>query len=245
MRSGYFPAKTEAYNKYALEAGLLMSKQGLFGEKKLQVPICDVAGEDIELGLISQYSSQRRQEAYASYSQAMTLIRSVKDAEGFIVTVPASKALFGERKQLEKESETAFFDPDVNLSRILEGILDYKQTSRGRKIKGLAVVITKWDILQPYAESKGMDIYTSQGLTEFMNVCFPDTTATIKSARLNNVHYFPSYVLIERYDDGTPRLWDKGYFPGTPKIVVNDRRIPSYAQQEYVNLVDYLLTFAT
>ena len=49
LRRGRFPAKTKAYEKYPVESGLLLIWNKRFGgDRKIQIPICDVAGEDVQ-----------------------------------------------------------------------------------------------------------------------------------------------------------------------------------------------------
>lgn len=244
LREGRFPSKTQAYHIYAMESGLLLREQRRFRrEKRIHIPICDIAGEDIQtmikgykhLGSIGQ----------TAYSAAMNLVNYVKDSDGFILTVPASKALGVKGfPNPEKESDKIHFDPDVNLHRILSAILTHKEQSKGRPIKAIAVIITKWDLLRPYAENIGMNIYepSGQGLKEFMDTCFPATSMILKDYGLDNVQFFPSYVDLEYDLKGQPRRWldgDQGF-----KIVTN-KRVPSCDLQSYVNLIEYLLTFAT
>ena len=248
IRRGRFPAKTVPYGTYASEAGLLMTWQSWRGEKKIQVPICDIAGEDIQI-MIKQYGHNIQNIGQVAYSASMNLINYVKDSDGFILAVPASRALiFREDKQVERENPELDPDADVNLARILGEVIDYKERTRSKPIKGIAVVITKWDMLQPFAEQLGMNIFTEQGLTEFMDVAFSSTSQLIKACRVANVQFFPSYVEVERDEKGKVKTWDDD---GSPKIkpktstLIRDRRKPSYSEQSYVNLIEYLHQFAS
>jgi hypothetical protein len=249
IRSGMFPEKTTAYNTYAAEAGLLLRWGGMWGDKKVQVPICDIAGEDIQF-MIQKFSKNIGEDfTNVSYNAAANLVAYVKDSDGFIVVVPASKAVIKRGGQIEKESAELHFDPDVNLHRILNEVVIHKEQSRGKPIKGIAVVISKWDLLQPYAEGMGLDVYTAPGLRDFMDVEFPATSQLIKSLGMSDkVQFFPSYVDLERDNQGEPKTWQNG----SPMIKVKDRdqmgrpvRRPSYPEQQYVNLIGFLKTFAT
>jgi len=240
-KAGRFPQKTTAYNTYAAESGLLMRWKGFLGEKRVQVPICDIAGEDIQV-MIERFSKNIGGIGRAAYSAARNLVDYVKESDGFILTVPASKALGIKGIQLEKESTDIHFDPDVNLYRILDAVITHKEQSRGKPIKGIAVIITKWDLLRPYAENFGMDIYepSGRGLTEFMDVCFPATSMILKDYGLENVKFFPSYVELERDSEGKPKTWPEG----DEKILIKGRRKPSYDEQTYINLIEWLRGFA-
>ena len=248
IRSGMFPEKTTAYNTYAAEAGLLLRWAGMWGDKKVQIPICDIAGEDIQ-HMIQRFSKNLGEDfGTVNYNAAANLVAYVKDSDGFVVVVPASKAVIKRGGQVEKESAELHFDPDVNLHRILNEVVIHKEQSRGRPIKGIAVIISKWDLIQPFAESMGLDVYTAQGLRDFMDVEFPATSQLIKSLGMaDKVQYFPSYVDLERDNEGNPKQWGNG----SPMIKIRDRdtmgrpiRRPSYPEQQYVNLIGFLKGFA-
>jgi len=251
MRRGKFPAKTNPYLAYATEPGLLMRwNQRLFGEKNVQVPIADVAGEDIQV-LINKYKrGELSPVAEANYNAARKLVDYVKGADGFILTVPASKALiYKDGEQKERESSEVDYDPDVNLARILGDVYHYKKQVVHHDIKGIAVVITKWDLISKDAENMGIDIYTPEGLKHFMNVYFPSTSQVLGWYGLNNVRFFPSYVDLQRNQDGTVKKWNDG---AGEKIEIVNRdyygrptRRPSYDERSYVNLIEYLKTFAS
>jgi len=57
LRSGRFPQKTVAYDSFATEAGLLLTQKTLLGSKKIQIPICDVAGAPIPQSRGSPWNS--------------------------------------------------------------------------------------------------------------------------------------------------------------------------------------------
>lgn len=243
LRRGRFPPKTPVDTLVPPEAGLLLWWENFWGTKKVQVPICDVAGERVqELEAKFARGMYPSEEAYNQLSQ---LIRYVQDSDGFILAVPASRALiFEDDTKLETEPEDVQTDPDVNLARILESVFEHKESTSSKKIKGIATVITKWDMLEPYAKKKDMDIYESsgKGLQNFMNVCFPATMMTLKSYGMQNVRFFPSYIRVKRGAYGMER-WDDG----SPKIEAHERylRMPKYAEKSYVDLFEYLKSFAT
>jgi hypothetical protein len=241
LRRGRFPEKTLPFQSIAAESGLLLQWDGVFGSKKIQVPICDIAGEDIQV-MIQKYSKTESGPSASAYSAAMNLINYVRDSDGFILIVPASKALmFAEDKVVERESEDIAFDPDVNLNRILSDVYNHKKQSHGKPIKGIAVVITKWDLVMPYAQNMGMDIYTPSGLKEFMDVCFPGTSQILKFYGMDKIRFFPSYVDLDYNSDGSVKRWEDK----TPVIKMNRRRRPSYSEQSYVDMIGYLKSFAT
>jgi hypothetical protein len=244
LRRGHFPDKTNPYSPYPPESGLLLTWQGTWGKKQVQIPICDVAGEDIQQ-MIRQDSRVLTQDAYRFNTQ---LVRYVRDAEGFLVAMPASRALMFENDQvIEKEYDASgrVSDPDVPLSRILNAIFQYKDESRGRRIKGIGVVITKWDLIAPHAARWGMDLNdpTGEGMRRFIEVCFPSTSMTLKPlVDAGKVHFFPSAFKVQVNEDGSIRKWPDG---GDKIEVIQQERKPVYEEQSYVNLFNWLRSFAT
>jgi len=254
LRRGRFPVKTNPYQIYPPEAGLLMLWRGrVFGEKKVQIPICDVAGEDIQM-MIHQYRKVVGPLGTAAYSAASQLVRYIKESEGFIVAVDASRAVIGRKgEQVQAETDKHIHpDPDVNLVRILNDVFDYKEQIR-KPIKAIAIVITKWDELKPHVEHLGMNIMepTKHDLTIFMRTYFPSVNQAIQSYQFahpnTKITYFPTYVEIERNDKGKPKKRDDGSYTIKPKdsLLIADMRKPSYSEQTYAELIDWLLGFAS
>jgi len=240
LRQGRFPAKTQAYQPFAYESGLLLKWAGTFRDRKVQIPISDYAGEDLSFMMRPKSLSTPSPE---NYGAAMALCNYVLDSDGFILVVPASRALMFHRElQIEPEPSDLALDPDVNLARILGAVVSYKEQSRARKIKGIAVVITKWDLIAPYAMRYGYDISTHQGMEHFMRVCFPATAQALKFYGLDKVQFFPSAVALEYDGDGNKKSWPSGGY----MIETDSRtRVPKYWEQTYVNLFEYLKSFAT
>ena len=124
----------------------------------------------------------------------------------------------------------------------MDSVFEFKEGG-GKKIKGIAVVITKWDLLQPYARKKSMDIQdeSGQGLENFMNICFPDTSMSLKAYGLQNVRFFPSYFKVMRDRNGLVKWSDGGdRIEMHPKIL----RMPKYPEKSYAMLFDFLKSFA-
>ncbi len=156
----------------------------------------------------------------------------MKDSDGFIIAVPASRALMFEGEtQLEKEPADVDVDPDVNVARILQNVKTHKDRSRGKQIKGIAVIITKWDLIAPYASNLGIDLYdpSRQGMARFVETYFPATNMAIKNLGLEmgNIEFFPSYFQVLRNDDGSVKKWREG---GDRIEVLGDQRIPRYSE---------------
>lgn len=242
LKQGHFPRKTEAHVKTAAESGLLLRQKAFMGEKKVQVPMVDIAGEDLDLIVGETYRATTQNISPVAYSLAKSLTDYVKDSDGYIVCVDSSRALG--IKGYNVPTDQIQQDPDNYLHRLLSNIFTHKERSRGKPIKGMAVIITKWDTIAPYASLWGMDVYNDAGLKEFMDVCFPNTSMILKDYGFGlgaNIKIFPSYIEVERNSDGTAKRWQDG----SEKIIVKERRMPSCDLQSYINLMRFLLEFAT
>jgi hypothetical protein len=243
LQRGRFPKKTKAYNTYATEAGLLLWWDEMWSGKSLHIPICDVAGEDLQLGERG-VTTQPSDEAY---SQATRLKEYVRESDGLILVAPASKGLlFKNDVQVEKEEADIAFDPDVNLSRIYGGIIDYKRTHPSSKpLKGCVIIISKWDLMAPYAEKEGMDILSERGRNEFMEVCYPFTKMKVKAMQRvfnTKVLFMPSFIDVVRDGQGHIQYWDAE--KKKKKILVKDKRMPSYGARYYAEMINFLGQFA-
>lgn len=244
LQRGRFPTKTRAYSEYALEPGLMLWWDELWGNKSIHIPICDVAGEDLQLG----QKGVTMAPGPAAYTAAHRLQEYVRESDGLILVAPASKALlFKNDVQIEREPADIAFDPDVNLARIFGGIIDYKRThSNSKPLKGCVVMISKWDLVAPYASEMGMDVLTEQGRDRFMEVCFPFTAMKIKAMRRvfdTKVLMVPSFVEVERDGKGNIVYWD----PETkrqPKIRIGENRMPSFSMGWMADVINFLGQFA-
>jgi len=264
LRDGFFPQKTVPFGAYATESGLLLEWEHkvlgrVIGVKRLQVPICDLAGEDLQQ-TIRQVRASGPLGNIAKQA-VRNLIAYVRESDGFIVTIKATRAkgLFPHGQQLEEEQDQKLSrDPDVNLVRLLEDLINYKMTHRSRPIKGIAVVITAWDRLKQSGVSDkiGFDILNpivgQQDLDNFVKGCFPAVYAAIKSLRIPNVVYFPSFFEAETNEDGTlklvngkPVIRQRSATPNlNPDEWWRDLRKISYSEKSYVQMIGWLKNFA-
>lgn len=256
LRDGYFPEKTLGHQQYATEAGLLLGQKKRFGGwKMIQLPICDIAGEDLQTN-IKQFRQKEHMTRSAEYSASANLVRYVQQSEGFLITSDASRAIIGKRGfQLNTErSRSLHRDPDVNLVRILNEIFAYKDKTR-QDIKAIGIVITKWDEVGIRLEAKhALNILepSKQDLIRFMNVAYPSVMQSVDAYQQTHpktsIRFFPTYFEIERNSKGEPLYHNND---GVSRIVKqkdsdqwDDFRTPAFSQGAFTELIDWVLTFA-
>ena len=247
LRRGHFPPKTNPNSALPYESGLLMRWSSSLRKREMHLPICDVAGE-VVADLATKYREGMYDLEEATFKETAFLVEQLKDRDGFILTIPASRAfMFAGDQPLEAEpvlgSQEKGADPDVNLSRILEAIIDHKRRYKTHPIQGIAVIVTKYDLVKSICEQEGMDLYDESGLgfRNFMNTCFPATANKLRFFGLENVAFFPSEVRL------TPDPWPDG----TPRIEILRRRptgepcrVPKYPERQYERVIHYLSGFA-
>lgn len=240
LRHGRFPPKTIPTGNSTYESGLELRWTGIFGEKYVHIPIVDVAGEDIQF-MLEGYNIGEAQQ-HINYRRLKDLVQYIKESEGFIIALPAPRAYVGS-SQIEPEPEDLAADPDVNLSRLLEQIINYKRNNRGKPIKYIAVVITKYDLFQDYATKNNMNLYEQGGIEHFMRVHFPDTNMQLKYLKDKGlVKFYPSYVSLEYDEDGNVMTWEDG----TPRVARDPKKNkPKYAESAYMQLFKDLEPFAS
>jgi len=145
---------------------------------------------------------------------------------------------------------------DPFLERELEDLINYKRTHRSRPIRGVAVVITAWDRLKPVADKIGFDILNpivgQEDLYNFVRACFPAVHAAIKSLRIPNVAYFPSFFETETNEDDTEKRWpddtpiikQRRSELGNPDEWWRDLRKINYSEGPYVRFIGWLKQLA-
>ena len=244
---GRFPEKTDPMMPRAPEAGLLICERG-WREKKIQVPICDVAGEISDYIAVkasgftpSQIIKQRMQ------SMNTQVVNTIKDCQGFIIALSAPDALM-----FREDPKT--FDPDVYTHTVMNEILEYRRRNR-KPDPHIIVVLTKWDEVAEKAQEIQMDVYDSQdALARFLANGFPATSMLLKPLRdKGSVRFFRSWFFIKKREDGTKMYWPDSKNPKIdskkPMIdILEDpdsfiRFKPKFSDGEYRDLVRYIGSF--
>ncbi len=241
LRLGRFPEKTDPYLPRAPEAGFLICERG-WREKKVQVPICDVAGEISDYIAIkaSGYTAAQviRQRLQTINTQ---VIETIKDCQGFITALAAPDAL------MFRESASTF-DSDVYTHTVLNEILEYRRRNN-KADPHVMVVLTKWDEVIKKAKDIQMDVYdeSQDGMAKFLANGFPATNMLLKPLRDKGmVKFFRSWFKVKCREDGNKEFW-----PGTDKPIIElvedetgyIRFRPAYSEADYVEMVRYIGSF--
>jgi hypothetical protein len=237
LRIGRFPPKTDPYTPVAPESGLLLGQKRTFGDKRIQVPICDVGGEIMDALAINRPTFEQMERIR---NININVVNHIKDSQGFILAIPAPGAVFFRR-------DWTADDTDSYLYHIMNQVMNYKTRTRN-KIEGIAVWLTKWDQAMVEAQSRGFDIYRGeQGMRDFMANGFPGLNMLLKPLRdQGKVEFFRSYFNVATRDDGvTPLKWDDG----EPKIKILEDQAhplkyrPDFAGDEYVRFIQWAASF--
>jgi hypothetical protein len=244
LRAGHFPPKTGALKSSTIQQRITFewahtttfaNKEFILSKHLSDMPICDLAGED--LCLLIEKVNQMRTLEQAAQLNANRIISMIVQSSGLMIIVKATRAQ-GLGIELEKEPvgiDGLSIYSDANMKRMLDGIVRFKkQNSNSPPLKGIAVVVTAWDGLAPVADKISLitgskfdpldEKISQESLAKFMYMCYPSTYAGIISFGLKNVHYFPSFFEVERDSNNNPVCWEG---TSSPKICKPDIFDPS------------------
>lgn len=238
---GVFPEPTPPSLIY--EADLNLTWSTALSTKSLTLPFCETAGEDIQ-NLIGPFQKSVYKQS-VDYQQADNLNKYICESNGYVLVVPVSRAHIEGIPQMDEEPGALLQDPDVNLHRILNSIYRYKQKSRSPNIEGIAVMLTKYDMVDAYLKNKGMDLYNPEGAKAFLNTYFRQTMGSLKYYGIEKVKFFPMHVQVERFKDidGTIKFakWPEGSGYHGYKIAVDlERNLPLFAEKSCYELIMWL-----
>jgi hypothetical protein len=295
LSDGIFPAKTQTYLGFRSSPGLLLEQlkyaavsipfTGKFfnrtdlrprkemWHKMLRISINDLPGETLSQ-VMWQVRAKTGPQQQIIRDTIGNAIQEMRSCQAFIFILKASLAR-GLGLPLETERDpTVSRDPDVNLVRMLEDIVNYK-AKHGEQIKAAYIVISAWDKLQPRAEKMGFDLFAKDlvkrqtDLEKFVEKCFPQFFGTLHSSGIKNINYYPTFFQTEtnekceellfddtleyRAPDGSigvknikrPHIMVKDiYDPNTRSIWDNVRSI-SYSEESYDQLLNDVMQLAT
>lgn len=247
---GVFPKATPKGKIYQADIYLTW-KNGWRGDKTICIPVAETAGEDIE-NLMGIYRGDEQYKITPLPPDADNLIRKIAASQGLILTiaVPRESARFPQK--LDKEPSSIHETPDLNAMRILNAIFQYKQATRGAQpVEGIAVLLTKYDMVDQWLERMKMDLYDPVGAQRYLTTYFRKTIALLKNFGMERVKFFPVHVMVEKdiLKDGTVRFhqWDGQDGKKGDKIAINyDRNLPKFSEQVYFTVLEWIReTFAS
>jgi len=241
LRLGHFPEKTDPFTPKAPEAGFLLCERG-WREKKVQVPICDVAGEITDYIAVKASGltpSQIIKQRLGSIN--VDVVNTIRDCQGFIIALAAPDALM-----FREGNEPT--DPDVYVHSVMNDILEYRRRNR-KDDPHVIVILTKWDEVIKEAKDIQMDVYdeSQNGLARFLANGFPATNMLLKPLRDKGmVKFFRSWFKVKRDESGNKRYWS-----GTKKEIIEliedpasfIRFRPQYSEEDYIHLVRHIGSF--
>jgi len=240
LRQGMFPEKTPVENIF--EADFLMRFSKTFGDQQLRIPFCETAGETFTK-LLDRFG-KGQYDITPAMQDAALIHDFILDTDAIILIAPVTRPL-----GLEKEIGAKLNLPDVNLSRLLSGIFNYKMEDkrsnpRHRPIRGIAVFLTKYDAVRDYLETKHMNLKTREGVHAFMTKHFPETYAVLGWYGLENVRFWPTGVEIETEKNEMGKIVPKLH-PLNPsrgyKIKVDyNRNMPVCTEQPFYEFIKWL-----
>lgn len=241
LRSGRFPEETP--EGCTFEADFYIKWGALTGETEVVLPIVETAGEEVEK-LIKRFSSGMYTITPEDFKSASDLHQYILQSCGFIIITPVTSAPIFDGKSLEPQPKKLLEYPDVNMARLLTCIYRYKRKHpHSPQIKAIAVLLTKYDLLLPVLDQKGLDLNTREGVTKFMTLYFSQTYQILQWYGIQRVRFFPSFVSLERDEQTNDVLTHPD---GKPKIkVINEKdgelcRIPEYSEKSYIELVGWI-----
>ena len=241
LQRGRFPPATLPGSVY--EADIIMEWKSTFGTKKIRLPFCETAGEDVQK-IIGRFSQDVYRTA-PDWRSASLLEKYIDMSNGFVIVIPVPRALMFVDKGYQLEPDDLSKDPDVNIARIVQAIIQCKEDSHSPRIEGMAVLLTQYDIIAFHTKHMGMDLYSVQGIQRFLNKYFPQTMGLLKFFDLTKVRFFPVHVQVVR-DANNPHEFAQWPDGTGDRIQIDDqRRLPVYSEESYLNLIEWIKqTFA-
>jgi len=233
---GMFPEKTPMNRVF--EADFLMRFDKMIGKQQLRLPFCETAGETMSQ-LLDRF--QKGQYEISPFMQDANLIHDyILDTDAIVLIAPVTRGV-----GIEAEKGAAIQLPDVNLSRLLTGIYEYKTIDNTRPILGIAVFLTKYDALRKFLETKQMDLNTQEGVHKFMSRHFPQTYNVLGWYGLDNVKFWATGVEIETEKNEVTGEVQGKLHPMDPqrgyKIKIDHvRGVPIFTEQPFYEFIDWL-----
>jgi len=235
---GKFPPATPTGHLF--QAIMKMTwNNGWKGKTTVTLPLVETAGEDLE-NLIGAYRSHQYTQT-ATYQQAEKLNEQIARSHAFILVVPVSRVQGIYPQVVDAEPESLIQNPDVNIVRMLDGIWKYRKAARSKPIEGIAVLLTKYDMVDQWLIAKGMDLETADGQYRFLNTYLRQTMAKLKNYGYDKVKFFPMYVRVakEVLPDGRIRFGSRPDGQGLQILTDSQQNLPVYSRNSCHQLIQW------
>lgn len=240
LRQGMFPEKTPA--NIVFEAEFLMRWGGAIGKKQIRLPFCETGGETFTK-MLDRFG-KGQYEIDPMMRDADLIFDYILNTDAIVLIAPVTRPL-----GLEKEIGAPLNLPDVNLARLLSGIFGYKMEDERtnplyRRIRGIAVFLTKTDGATKFLATKHINLKTREGVHTFMSKYFPETYAVLSWYGLDNVKFWPTGVILETEKDDLGQVVGKIH-PKNPsrgyKIKTDyNRNMPVFTEEPFYEFIEWL-----
>ena len=240
---GKFPPATPPGHLF--QAIMTMTwNSGWKGKTTVNLPLVETAGEDLE-NLIGAYRSHQYKQT-PTYQQAEKLNKQIARSHAFILVVPVSRIQGLYPQIVDSEPESLIQNPDVNIVRMLDGIYKYRQTARSKPIEGIAVLLTKYDMVDQWLIGEGMNLETPEGQHKFLNTYLRQTMGKLKRYGYDKVKFFPMYVRVakEILPDGKIRFKKRADDEGLEILTEPQLNLPEYSRTTCHQLIDWTRSIA-
>ena len=243
---GLFPEETPS--GFVYEAQMHIREKRPFRERNVTVPVCETAGEDMEL-LTGPYQDSIYHQK-PDWQSSDILNKYICDSHGYIMALPVSAANipwvpdeFKDSIDEPVDEQGRYVDPDLVLKRILSAIFRYKSRNRtSPPVEGLAVLLTKSDKIMHFSKGHGMDLNTPDGQQKFLNMYFRQTMSVLKFYGLEKVKFFPFFVEVEKIRGPDNKIIIHKNNMGKPQIVIDhENNLPVFSKTTAGEAIHWIL----
>lgn len=249
--AGIFPKPTPAEKIYQADAYLTWDN-GWRGKDQVHIRVAETSGEDIEK-LTGPYRGTLYKQM--PYKDADNLNRMIAASQAFIMTIAVPRSAMPLPQSLDSEPASLHPNPDLNAYRILNSILKYKKKHGAKPCQGVAVLLTKYDMVDAWLREANMSLYNPEGAKLYLSTYFRKTMGVLKNYGLDKVKFFPVHFQVEKkvLPDGKVRFvkWSEGAMrPNGDKItgykiaVDYERNLPYFSEKSFNELLDWCRGFA-
>lgn len=235
---GKFPPATPTGHLFQAIMKLTWNN-GWKGKTAVTLPLVETAGEDLE-NLIGAYRSHQYTQT-PTYAQAEKLNEQIARSHAFILVVPVSRVQGIYPQVVDAEPESLIQNPDVNIVRMLDGIWKYREAARSKPIEGIAIIPSKYDMVDQWLIGRGMDLETPDGQYRFLNTYLRQTMAKLKNYGMNKVKFFPIYVRVakEVLPNGKIRFMSRKDGEGLQILTDPQQNLPVYSRDTCHQLINW------